>query len=67
MIALSFAEGDRSATRRSPAPLRERFISVERVAEVLAEMGIYTDNHRPALDDWLARSSPRCPRASPAT
>ena len=37
------------------APLRERFIGAGRVTEVLAEMGIYTDDRRPALEDWLER------------
>ena len=56
MIALSsFAEGDMICHSQISAPLRERFIGVERVAEVLAEMGIYTDDRRPALDDWLER------------
>jgi len=55
-IALSsFAEGDVICHSEISAPLRQRFIGVERVAEVLTEMGIYTDDRRPALEDWLER------------
>lgn len=55
-IALSsFAEGDAICHSQISPPLRERFIGVERVAEVLTEMGIYTDDRRPALEDWLER------------
>ena len=53
-IALSsFAEGDMICHSEISAPLRERFIGVGRVAGVLTEMGIYTDDRRPALKDWL--------------
>ncbi|MGH3200175.1 MAG: hypothetical protein ACRDNT_30615 [Streptosporangiaceae bacterium] len=55
-IALSsFAEGDVIRHPEISAPLRQRFTGAGRVAEVLTEMGIYTDDRRPALEDWLER------------
>lgn len=56
-IALSsFAEGEVICRSQISAPLRARFIGVERVAEVLTEMGICTGDRRPALEDWLERT-----------
>ncbi|MGH3182561.1 MAG: hypothetical protein ACRDOE_11745, partial [Streptosporangiaceae bacterium] len=55
-IALSsFAEGDVIRHPEISAPLRQRFTGAGRVAEVLTEMGIYTGDRRPALEDWLER------------
>jgi len=56
-IALSsFAEGEVICHSQISPPLRARFIGVGRVAEVLTEMGIYTDDRPPALEDWLERT-----------
>lgn len=56
IIALSqHAEGDMVRHSEIFPALRALDIPVERVAEVLTEMGIFTDDRRPSFEDWLDR------------
>ncbi len=56
IIVLSrHATGDKVCYSEIFPALRARDISVERVAEVLQEMGVLTDDRRPSFERWLER------------
>jgi hypothetical protein len=56
IIVLSrHAPGDKVRYSEIFPALRTRDISVERVAEVLQEMGVLADDRRPSFDGWLER------------
>jgi hypothetical protein len=56
IIVLSrHAAGDKVCYSEIFPALRARDISVERVAEVLQEMGVLTDDRRPSFEGWLER------------